>query len=401
MDASESVLLVARMFPPCRGGTATVYHHLCRTLSPAVTAMTWRHDPAREREFDGAQGFSVVRIPGLARLAAAVAGSPLARFDALVEHGAVRAVTALWLARHLRRTRPRVVCIGELRLGYWIAAWVRAISDARVVFYTHGEELADQWRSRFVGTAHIDALRAADGVVAVSEFARARLLALGVSPERIQVIHSGVDLGRFSPGPASRSIVDRFGLAGLRVLLTVGRPEPRKGQDTVIRALPAIAERVPDVVYLMVGGGPSTAPLEALAERLGVRDRVRFGGAVSEEDLVACYRACDVFVMANRTLDDGDTEGYGLVFLEAGACEKPVVGGRAGGAPEAVIEGVTGLLVDGTSVDETAAALVRLLTDRGLAETMAAQGRARAQTQGWDATGRAFRAFCGGLRSGR
>lgn len=393
-------LLIARTFPPRRGGTATVYHHVCRELAPDVTALTWRYDPETDDAYDREQRFPVRRIPWLAPLGAAAARHERFRADNLFEFGAVRAATSAWIAEHVARERPDVVCIGELRTGYWIARLVRRLSRARVVFYTHGEELADEWRSRFVGRRHFAALREADGVVAVSRFARDRLFVIGVPPGRIEVIESGVELDRFTPGTAPRALLERFGLQDRRILLTVGRSEPRKGQDTVIRALPAIAERVPDVRYLIVGGGHTRPELEALASSLGVRERVVFAGGLSDEELVDCYRACDVFVMANRTLEDGDTEGYGLVFLEAGACGKPAVGGRAGGAPEAITEGVTGLLVDGTSPDDTAAALTRLLTDGELARAMGEAGLARARTQSWGVTAERFRAFCERVRDG-
>ena len=116
----------------------------------------------------------------------------------------------------------------------------------------------------------------------------------------------------------------------------------------IVRALPAIRQAVPDVVYLIVGEGSYGDTLRKLVVDLRLEDAVIFTGAVSDAEAVEFYRTCDVYVMPNRATEDGDTEGFGLVFLEAGACGKPVIGGRAGGVPDAITHEVTGLLVEGT-----------------------------------------------------
>ncbi|MCK7579231.1 MAG: glycosyltransferase, partial [Chromatiales bacterium] len=142
----------------------------------------------------------------------------------------------------------------------------------------------------------------------------------------------------------------------------------------MIRALPRVLEVAPNTHYLIVGEGHYRPVLERLVDDIGVRAHVTFAGKVREEELAAYYQLCDVFVMPNREMPDGDTEGFGLVFLEANACGKPVIGGRAGGAVEAVRDGENGLLVDGWSVAEVASALSRLLTDRVLNARIAARG---------------------------
>jgi phosphatidylinositol alpha-1,6-mannosyltransferase len=161
-----------------------------------------------------------------------------------------------------------------------------------------------------------------------------------------------------------------------QVIVTVGSLTARKGHDMVIRALPRLRETVPDITYLIVGQGGYRAKLEELAMSLGVRDRVIFVGQVSAEDLPDIYALADVFVMPSREhLESCDVEGFGLVFLEASACAKPVVGGRSGGIPDAIVDGVTGLLVNPNDAEDIANSLARLLTNSNLAIRLGQQGR--------------------------
>ncbi len=147
--------------------------------------------------------------------------------------------------------------------------------------------------------------------------------------------------------------------------------------------MPALLERGLEVHYALIGIGEQRAELEARARALGVAARTHFLGHVSPEDLPRWYNACDVFAMPNREVD-GDTEGFGMVFLEAGACGKPCIAGRAGGTGSAVADNVTGLRVDGSSVAEIAAALTRLLSDRALARAMGQAAHERAvQRHSW------------------
>jgi phosphatidylinositol alpha-1,6-mannosyltransferase len=133
---------------------------------------------------------------------------------------------------------------------------------------------------------------------------------------------------------------------------------------------------VPDVSYLIVGRGRCRVELEQLATALGVRDRVIFAGGVSNDDLPHVFALSDVFVMPSRQ-ELKAVEGFGLVFLEAAACGKPVVGGRSGGIPDAIVDGVTGFLVHPTDHEDIARGLARLLTDEELATRLGQQGRRR------------------------
>jgi phosphatidylinositol alpha-1,6-mannosyltransferase len=150
----------------------------------------------------------------------------------------------------------------------------------------------------------------------------------------------------------------------------------------VIRSLSAVCQRVPDATYLIVGTGPFKERLHELAVELGVRDRIIFAGSVSDDQLPDVYAMCDVFAMPSRArLASHDVEGFGLVFLEAGACAKPVVAGRSGGIEDAVVDGFTGLIVDPSDARDIGQALIRLLTDSELRGRLGQQGRDRVEKE--------------------
>jgi phosphatidylinositol alpha-1,6-mannosyltransferase len=222
--------------------------------------------------------------------------------------------------------------------------------------------------------------------MANSRFTASLVERAGVRPERISVIHPGCDVETFrplAPDPALRQrlLGDR---AGDRVIMTVGGLVARKGHDMVIRALPALRRRVPNVTYLIVTSDPRgyDSELDAIARAAGVRDRVVFAYHVPTAELPKVYALSDVFVMPSRTNTAAcDIEGFGIVYLEANACGKPVVAGRSGGVADAVEDGVTGLLVDPQDPDAIAETVGRVLTDASLAARLGRQGRARTEAE--------------------
>jgi len=203
----------------------------------------------------------------------------------------------------------------------------------------------------------------------------------GVPQERITLVHPGCDADLFRPHVPDLELRRRLlgERVNDRVLLTVGNLVPRKGHDMVIRALPSVLRSVPNVTYLVVSSDfRNFESLDKLAREVGVRDRLVFASDVAMADLPRVYGLCDLFVMPSRAvLEKCDVEGFGIVFLEAAACEKPVIAGRSGGIPDAVLDGETGLLVDPHSADEIASCIVRLLEDPSLCAALGARGRAR------------------------
>jgi phosphatidylinositol alpha-1,6-mannosyltransferase len=243
--------------------------------------------------------------------------------------------------------------------------------------YAHGEELTNWGRGRkFALMCFV--FRRADAVLANSDFTRDTLAGvLGVDPGRIAVVYPTVDENRFRPGLSGEDLRAGLGLSERqRLILSVGRLQRRKGFDSVIRSLPLLLQDGIDAHYTVIGIGDDAEYLRRLAAELGVSDRVHLLSHVSYDDLPRWYAACDLFAMPNRDID-GDTEGFGLVFLEAASAGKPAVAGVAGGTGSAVVDGVTGLRVDGEKLEAITAALARLLLDSMEAQRMGLNGRRR------------------------
>lgn len=196
----------------------------------------------------------------------------------------------------------------------------------------------------------------------------------------VSVMYPGADTEAFRPDLPVEDLRERHGLGERPVVVCVSRLVARKGQDVLIRGLASVRRRVPGATLLVVGNGPDRRRLEALATEVAVPGSVVFAGQVSEDDLPRYYRLGDVFAMPCRDRVAGfEVEGWGNVFIEAAACGRPVVVGDSGGAREALVDGETGILVDGTRVEEVAAAVADLLADPARADEMGRAGRVRVE----------------------
>jgi phosphatidylinositol alpha-1,6-mannosyltransferase len=271
----------------------------------------------------------------------------------------------------------------------------------KVAIAAHGRELLlEPWARVGAAQKGYDRVRrrelaSADLVLAGSRYAAELALGLGVAEERVTVTRYGTDPERFRPLDASLLRM-RHGLGGRPVVLTIARLVPRKGIDSVLAALPAVRRAVPDVVYVVAGEGPDRERLESIAQSEGVEDRVRFVGSIADEELPLWYSLGDVFAMPSRS-EPPDVEGFGIVFLEAAACERPVVATRAGGIPDAVSDGISGLLVEPGDRDGLAKALGDLLLDAPRRAELGRRARERVLAElTWEKiTDRTFAALAG------
>jgi phosphatidylinositol alpha-1,6-mannosyltransferase len=256
-----------------------------------------------------------------------------------------------------------------------IAWFTRRLTGTPYLLYAHGEEISTALTSRKLRWLIPRLYHGAAAIIANSCETKALLEDIGVRSKKIHVIHPGVEAMAFRMGhDAALAIRQRHKLGQSPVLLTVGRLQRRKGQDMVIQTLPRIAKSFPDVKYVIVGTGEEYDFLQRLVCESGVQDRVIFIGQVNDGERAAYYAACDVFIMPNRQIG-ADVEGFGIVFLEAGAAGKPVIGGRSGGTAEAIQDGVTGIRVDGEKVEAIAEAVIDLLSDSQKALAMGERGR--------------------------
>ena len=209
------------------------------------------------------------------------------------------------------------------------------------------------------GTAIRRATERAQLITAVSRHTRARLLSwCDIDPDRVRVLPNTVD-ARFAARAYPSGLAARYGLAGRKVILTVGRLAPGeqyKGHDRIIGALAGVRDQFPEAAYLVVGSGDDQARLEAVAAVAGVRDHVIFAGQVASQELPDHFRLADVFAMPSTG------EGFGIVFLEAAASGLPVIAGRLDGSADALADGAIGTLIDPGDRSELVAALVRGLS---------------------------------------
>lgn len=355
---SQRTLVITNDFPPRAGGIQAFVHSLVERQpvgSIVVYAAGWHGAD----EFDAQQSFPVYRHKRTLMLP-----------DPVVLHRARRIAADEGCTRVLFGASAPLGLLGP---------GMRRSGIERIVGITHGHEAG--WATTPGPRRLLHRIgSAADTITYLGEYTRARI-ASALGPQaaaRMRRLVPGVDGETFHPRNrnAGLEVRQRWGLTDRRVIVCVSRLMPRKGQDTLIRALPAIRREVPDAALLIVGGGPYKGKLHQMVERAGLAQHVVITGSLSWEDLPGHYAAGQVFAMPCRTrLRGWDVEGLGIVYLEASATGLPVVAGDSGGAPDAVVPGETGLVVSGGSVEQTARAVARLLTDEALAERFGRSGR--------------------------
>lgn len=396
-------MLVASNFPPVCGGSAAVYDNLARQADGRIVVLAPRlsYTDGAElegwREHDREAPYRVVRrrlLRTLLRQGPLPRG--LARVELLARDLAQRVEFASALLGLAIRERARTICIGELHTGGWLLALLRWVPWIRTVAYVHGEEVTTEDSYDPVHRRARRALRLADRVVVVSRFSERAVSALiGASAkEKVWLIQNGVDGRRFRPQARRADLIDRYGLQGCFVFVSVCRLLEKKGVDNAIRAFALVSRKHPDSRLLIVGAGPFGPELRSLAAACGAGDRIIFAGAAPDAALVDHYCLGDVFVMPNRELANGDTEGFGLVFLEANACGLPVIAGRDGGSTDAVQHGINGLVVDGRSVEAIAEAMLLLREDPALRAGLRERGLARAAADDWNSKTATFLQVC-------
>ena len=362
------VLLVTNDFPPRRGGIQSYLVELVSRLAGAHTVTVYAPQWKGADAFDAqTAGYRVVRHPGTLMLPVPNVDVRMRRL--IAEHG----IDTVWFG-------------AAAPLGL-LAQRARQAGAARVLASTHGHEVG--WSMLPVARSVLRRIGDdSDVVTFVSRYTRGRFASAFGPKAALEHLPPGVDIDRFRPDPASRAeLRARYRLGQRPTVLCLSRLVPRKGQDMLIRALPAIRRRVDGAALVIAGGGPYLETLRQLAMRFRVSEHVTFTGGIAAAELPAYHAMADVFAMPCRTRGAGlDVEGLGIVFLEASATGVPVIAGCSGGAPETVRHNKTGLLVDGRSGGQIVDAVTELLADPDRAAAMGAAGRewAVAQWQ-WDA----------------
>jgi phosphatidyl-myo-inositol dimannoside synthase len=352
--AEPRVLVITPDFPPRRGGIQVLVHRIVSGLSEFAPQVVALGDP---RGPEPIADLAVRRV-GEVRLA--------------------RALTVLGLNRaaiaEAIRTRPQVVLSAHIVVSPAAALIARALRIPSVQYFYAKEIGAKPGLARF-------AARSATASVAISRYTRDLILGVGGDGQRIRLIPAGVDLpAAGAPAPAPEGAGD-----DRPTILTVARLEDRyKGHDVILRAMPLVRARVPRARWVVIGEGPLRPSLERRALEMGLAGDVHFLGAASDEVRDGWLQAARAFAMPSRLPAGGFAgEGFGIVYLEAGAHGLPVVAGNVGGALDAVLDGRTGLLVDPTDHLAVADALTVLLTDPARAAELGRAGRRYAESLAW------------------
>jgi phosphatidylinositol alpha-1,6-mannosyltransferase len=269
------------------------------------------------------------------------------------------------LRRLIRERGTEVIWFGAAAPLGLAARWLRIATVRRIIGLTHGHEV---WWSKVPPFSLLmrEIGKNIDYLGHLGDFTGAAIERV-VSSHKLVRIAPGIDTKHFRPNPTTKN---------RPTIISVGRLVHRKGQDRLVEALPLILKEIPDAELIFVGEGPHREELDRLIKKNRVEENVRFLGRIAYEDLPNYIALGDIFAMPSRSRLFGlEVEGLGIVYLEASSCGLPVIAGSSGGAPDAVIDGETGYVVDGNNVEDIAARCIELLKDESLRKGMGVRGR--------------------------
>ncbi|KKQ80073.1 MAG: Glycosyl transferase group 1 [Parcubacteria group bacterium GW2011_GWC2_38_7] len=361
----KRTLLATIDFPPQTGGVANYWANLCRELS-SDSLVVLAPEATNSIDFDVKQEYSVYR-------------------QNLINKN--KWLWPKWLplflsvGRLIKSERIEFLIVAQI-LPIGIIAYIhKKLFNLPYGVSLHGLDLnltqvnfRKKWITKLI-------LNSADWIIVNSEFTK-RLIKK-YFPEiklKIEIVYPCPNINSENVSQVIKdNLIVKNDLSGKKIILTVGRLVERKGQDMVLKSFLKVFEKVPEARYVIVGQGPDQARLKQLVLDLGLGNQVIFYDKVDDSELPAFYDLADVFVMPCRELPDGDVEGFGIVFLEAGVYKKPVIAGRSGGAVEAVEHNITGIVVDPNNEKEIAEAIIYLLQNPEHARALGENGYARVQ----------------------
>lgn len=349
-------LLITLDFPPALGGVAyylaTLYKHLPHK---SVTVVAPRH--LQSSEYDSRQKYKIIRKKILSDY--------------------------LWprwlffipqLIKIIKREEIEIITAGQLLPIGTLALIIKKLLDIPYIVSTHAMDVTILKTMPRRSLLAKKILKNAEKIITVSLYTKKELMKFGVSREAIEIISPATNILNRKGRTTVDEIKNKYHLKNKIVLFSLGRLIERKGFDTVIKSLPLVLKKHPQVVYLIGSQGEFRPKLEQLIRDLNLSRNVFLVGEISKYELPAYYQACDIFIMVSRELANKDVEGFGIVYLEAGAFGKPIIAGQSGGVGDAVQHNYNGLLVNPESAGETAQAIIRLIEDQKLQETLGRNG---------------------------
>ncbi|MBU1149043.1 glycosyltransferase family 4 protein, partial [Patescibacteria group bacterium] len=340
----KKTLLVTLEFPPQKGGIATYLYQLIKNLPPELISVLV--PPCSDSEqFDHNHPFKTIR-------ANLLSNNPILW---------PKWITAYLKVRELvKKSDYQHIIVSHLLPIGTVAYFIKKKLGIPYTVIVHGLDVLtaqSSWRKKIT---MLRVLSSADIIIANSQYTAGLLTELGDYSNKVKVITPGCNPLLQFPGEDVEALRNKLGLADKRVILTVGRLVKRKGHDQVIKAITQLIGKFPKLVYLIVGQGSYQQELQEMVSQYQLNNQVKFVGAVSDQQLPVFYQTAEIFINVERKIGS-DVPGFGIVFLEANSLSLPVIGGRAGGVAEAIVENQTGLLVDPQDIKEIAAAIDQLL----------------------------------------
>ncbi len=353
----KKTLLLTENFPPKEGGSGRWFWELYSRL-PNDKVLIVANDTPEGREFDKTHELDIVRIElestewGLASTKGlGFYWETIRKVLKLIKEHDIEEV-------HCGRVIPEGVIARALKL----------LAGARYNCFVHGEDVETAATSREHSLIVKNVCKNASMLICNSENTANIVRKLGFdSGSKCEVLHPGVDTSRFEVAAPDTSFRQKMGWSGKRVLLTVGRLQRRKGQDFLIKSMPALLKEFPDLFYAVVGRGECYDELISLVDQHKLHDNVCVYPDMDDEALIKCYQQCDIFILPNRTIDN-DIEGFGMVLVEAQVCGKPVIAGDSGGTRETMNIGKTGHIIDCGSTENLLNGLSPILRNREIVD---------------------------------
>ena len=353
----KKTLLLTENFPPKEGGSGRWFWELYSRL-PNDKVLIVANDTPEGREFDKTHELDIVRIElestewGLASTKGlGFYWETIRKVLKLIKEHGIEEV-------HCGRVIPEGVIARALKL----------LAGARYNCFVHGEDVETAATSREHSLLVKNVCKNASMLICNSENTANIVRKLGFdSGSKCEVLHPGVDTSRFEVAAPNTSFRQQMGWSGKRVLLTVGRLQRRKGQDFLIKSMPALLKEFPDLFYAVVGRGECYDELISLVDQHELHDNVCVYPDMDDEALIKCYQQCDIFILPNRTIDN-DIEGFGMVLVEAQVCGKPVIAGDSGGTRETMNIGKTGHIIDCSSTENLLNGLSPILRNREIVD---------------------------------
>lgn len=359
------ILIITQNFPPIEGGISTHTYEMAKNFSIySQEVLVVAPVKKNTSNFDKKQNFKIKRFPKVY--------DPLSRF-------LVTLIYSFWATL---KFKPDIIYTTHWKNAGLVATIISILFKIPHVLAVNGTEInfpksrkIEYWLFRFVADR-------SPKIIALGSYQRNLLKKLDIYENKIFVVPEGVDFSRFEKRDENliRSLKIKYNLGTKKILLTVGRLVPRKGHRDVILALKDIVKIYPRLVYIIVGRGPEQENLSKLVKKLELEKYVVFTGFIPDEETIAFYHLCDLFVLPNKVVD-GDLEGFGIVFAEASACGKPVIGGRSGGVSDIVRDGVNGYLIEPGNITEIKDRVLKILQNEKLSRQMGIRGREMAKNE--------------------